>query len=344
MPIPRKGQTVEQPGVPATGGLPRKSTAAPREEWVPPVDAAEDDDSMLGTAGAAVGGTALLGGAAALAAKAKNAPGLLGMLGKGANVVNAARQQLMLSGFALPKSVLGNVGAAVEAGIENRSMAPLKALLSRQTVKDAVRSYKTHSGAMNNPAGVGQVNLPGPMPGRIMGALDEATQGALVRSGTKTASEAQNATLQSPLGENFGKMGEALEGPVARYMHPFRRTPFNQFIEGHKKIANAWKGGPNANRAAMGIYAGTGAVHGAATSDDNLPMSIPMATAASARYGVPYAYAAILGRTLAGGKGDGGAASQAIPVSEYGVSQGLTDPLKSFEPAALRALKKLRGE
>ena len=309
-------------------------TGAEEDTFEPPVTETDEGGSSLVKVGVGAGA---LAGAAALAAKLRNAGGAIGAVGKAASGLNALRQQLMLSGFALPKSVLGNVGAAAEASIEGKSLRPLKELFSTQTVKDAARAYKQNTGlpgaAANAPR---QATIPYvPTPGRIMGALDEATQGALRRSGMSGA-EAERATLQAPL---QGNLAEALDSPAARYVHPFRRTPFNQFIEGWQKVKN-WQQHPGATAA----YTGAGAVHGAATADDDLPMSVPLAIAGSARYGLPYGLAALLGRSIMSGKGGGGIASNVLPVGEYGLEQSISDPLRPFKkPAAFTALERITG-
>jgi len=311
------------------------------EEYVAPTPKSE---SGMGTAGA------LAAGAAGLAAVGYGMSKLPGKLGKVGDVLNAIRMQSMLSGKALPKSMLGNVGAVVNRSLETGSTRPIRELLSKQTLQDIRASYKTQSGVNANPAGHSQVNLhiplPGgkkvylPTPGRAMGALDEATQKALRRSGA-TAEEAANETLQTPLGKNFGPMGEALEGPVAQYLVPFRRTPFNQAIEGAKAITKGMSGTDAGARRALSTHAVLGSVHGAATADDNMPASIPFAAAAAGRYGVPYALAALIARThAAGGKGGGGIASGMLPVSEYGIESAITDPLRPFyDPAINRFFK-----
>jgi len=250
---------------------------------------------------------------------------------------NAARQQLMLSGFALPKSVLGNVGSAVEASIEGRSLKPLKEMFSRETIKDARQAYKMNAGlpgagatAPMNPT------LPGPVPGRIMGAMDEAAQKAHIRAGA-SREEAQSRMLQSPL---EGRLAKALDSPASRYLIPFRRTPFNQFFEGLERLP----GGRSGSGTAKAVYMGAGAAHGAATADDRTPISIPLATAFASRYGLPYAAAAIAARQLAGGSGGGDIASTVLPVGEYGFESAMTDPTRPFtRPAALTALDKLLG-
>jgi hypothetical protein len=274
----------------------------------------QESDSSVG--GMALGGAALL--AAAVAARN---PSLLGKFFRGANAV---RQQAMLSGLALPKSILGNTGAALNASMERKSLAPLKSLFSRQTFDDAVHSYKTGGSAGPTPG----VNLPGPNPGKVMGALDDATQKALVRSGL-SATEAQRSVLQAPL---TGELGQVLESPAAKYVLPFRRTPFNQFTEGWRTFKQDFP-----HKGVRNAYIGAGAVHGAATSEEQYPVSIPMASALAAKYGLPYALAAVAARKLSGGQGGGGILGSTLPVSEYGVEQSLSDPFAPFvKPAASR--------
>ena len=62
------------------------------------------------------GGAAALGGLALLA----KMPGKAGQLFK---MLNAIRQQSMLSGLALPKSILGGIGAGVEAAAKARGLS-----------------------------------------------------------------------------------------------------------------------------------------------------------------------------------------------------------------------------
>ena len=254
------------------------------------------------------------------------------MLRKGAEYASALRQQLMLSGFAPLKSFLGNIGAATAQSAETRSLAPLKELLSMQTARDIRAAYKAGRNVAPITAGV---TLPGPLgaPGRIMGAVDEATRNALVRSGM-SAKDAQRAVFQAPLP---ARLAEALDSPLGRYTIPFRRTPFNQLIEGYE----ASKG---AHPYVLAGYTGAGAAHGAATADEQYPLTVPFGVAAAAKYGVPYAFGSMAGRLLAGGRGTGGIPSNVLPVSEYGLSQAVEDPFAPFvEPAALRALKKVSG-
>ncbi len=311
-------------------------------QTVEPTETDNSTDSGPGWGTIAAAGAGVLG-AAALASKMSNMPGMLGKIGKGAGIVNAARQQLMLSGLAVPKSLLGNVGAGIEAAAEGKGFGALKEILSLRTAKDAVRAMKTPTAAANNPVGTaGVVDLPGwaSIPGRMMGGADEATRAALQRAGSGVE-EAASQVLQRPLSENYGPMGSLFESPLARWLFPFRRTPFNQFAEGMKRLPLMGEG----TTKAKAMYMGAGAVHGGATADEQYPVSVPVAVAASARYGLPYALAALAGRRYLGGRKDSGnIPGAALPVSEYGVSQGITDPLAGFEPAILRVMKRMAGE
>jgi len=279
----------------------------------------ETEDTGFGVGGAVLGGAALLGAAAI----SRN-PSMLGKFFRGANAV---RQQAMLSGLALPKSILGNTGAALNVSMEQKSLSPLKNFFSRQTLDDAVNAYKTGGHAGPTPG----INLPGPNPGKFMGALDEATQNSLIRSG-RTAKEAQREVLQAPLS---GDLGDVLESPAAKYVLPFRRTPFNQFTEGWRTMKPDFEYGGVRN-----AYLAAGAAHGAATSEEQYPVSIPLATALAAKYGLPYALAAVAARKLSGGQGGGGVLGSTLPVSEYGVEQSLSDPTAPFvNPAITRFFK-----
>jgi hypothetical protein len=285
---------------------------------------AEPGDSGIGAKEIVAGGGVMAG----LAYLASKLPGNAGRVAKG---LSSLRQQLMLTGYALPKSLLGNAGAVVETSMERGSLDPIKKFLSRETLSDAARAFKENAGVhgVKEGSNVGQgqniVTRAASYiaPGRAMGAMDEATQGALRRAGL-SAEDAQRATLQAPL---QGDLAEALDSPLARYIHPFRRTPFNQFTEGLKK----WK--PEhlrANPKTVAAYTAAGAAHGALTAEDQTPVSLPLAMAAASRYGMTYGAAALIGRVLAEGKGSGGIPSGVLPVSEYGWESSITDPTRPF--------------
>lgn len=270
----------------------------------------------------------MAGGAAALGALAL-ASRIPGITGKVASGLNTLRQQLMLSGYALPKSILGGAGAHIERAAETGSMRPLKEMLRIPTLlKDAKAAYKaggTQYGVAHQP------NVHGP--GRAIGAFDEAFQKSLVRSGA-TVEEAEAAMLQAPLPE---RLGDALNNPGARYLYPFRRTPFNQFMESATRLPGSEYS--KAHPIMTGAYGGAGFVHGSATADDAHPVSIPMAIAGSARQGGNYALGALLGRALSGGSGGSSIAGSALtPTSEWGVETSVTDPMRSFRRPAIMTL------
>ena len=256
--------------------------------------------------------------------------------------LNALRLQLMLSGFALPKSILGNVGAVAAESMERGSTKPLREFFSRQTLRDAKDAWKATKAAGPMPGvdpgttlSIAGRNLPSP--GRAMGAMDVATRNSLERSGL-SADDAARAVFQTPL---EGQLASTLETEPAKYLIPFRRTPFNQFFEGFKAMGKE-------NRAAhprvLAGYGAAGAVHGATTADEQYPVTIPLAIAGAAKYGVPYALAALASRHYLGqAKTPGGVAGTILPLSEYGIESGITAPERAFEPAAVRAIRRMRG-
>jgi hypothetical protein len=325
---------------------------APRSGGIRLLD--ENTDAPEATSGSSwpSAGSAILGGAAlAGAALLAHNPKAPEAVSKALEYANAARQQSMLSGWALLKSLLGNIGAAGARSAETRSLTPLKEMLSMQTLQDAKTAFKVGGSTSEAAKGVTIPFLS--TPGRVMGAFDEAAQKALVRSGM-TSNEAAHAVFQTPLGENFGNLGKSFEdNPVASYLIPFRRTPFNQFAEGWKTMTGAERDLP-----VLAGYTGAGAAHGYATSDDKYPVSIPLAVAGAAKYGVPYALGATAGRLLAGKKDSGNTTSGLTPVSEFGLTQSMSQPgapfgVKyssrdglEFDPesiAAVKALKQLVG-
>lgn len=292
-------------------------------EFVQPEETAPSRGS--GVAGTALIGAGLLGVGALAARNPQLAKSAIGRAGRALNV---GRQQLMLSGYALPKSILGGVGATVERAIETRSLDPLRQLLKPQTARDIKTAFQTSTRI--GPAGT-PTSSKFALPGRAIGAVDTGIQQALIRSGA-SADEATSALLQKPLGPGFS----VLENPVAQYAHPFRRTPFNQWFEGYGKFQKAYEGDKTA-QAGLALYGGAGAAHGALTADERFPVSVPFGVAGAARYGVPYGLGALLGRSLAGAKTGGGIADQINPVGAYGVEQGFLDPLRPVtKPSFLR--------
>src|SRR3990167_5356397 len=116
--------TTPGPSAGPSGGLVggwrgRQARPLPGEPVVEPDEIVSPDEADSGVSlPAVVAGGAGLAGLAYGASKLAKLPGVLGRLGTAAATANALRQQLMLSGFAPLKSLLGNVGAGLEAAVE----------------------------------------------------------------------------------------------------------------------------------------------------------------------------------------------------------------------------------
>ena len=283
---------------------------------------------------------AITAGVAGAAALATRNPAMAGRVVRG---LQDLRIMSMLSGLAVPKSILGNVGAATFSSIERGSMAPLKQFFSPQTAREAVQAFKAGAQSGAIPAGGTVVSRVNPF-GRVMGALDQATRSALVRGGL-SAEDAAREVLQAPLGKN--RFTKALDSPVGQYLVPFQRTPFNALIEGLESVRpeNLQTLG---QRAALGTSVASGAATGAASED---PKTIALGTAFAGRRGLPFAASAALTQLLRGkSKRQASEVLQGIsPVSDYSLSQGLlapvADPRQALlpKPAAIPALEYLRS-
>lgn len=271
-------------------------------------------------------GTALLSalGIGAGALLLKN-PGLLRTLaGKAQNV----RLASMLSGFAVPKSIAGNIGAAAVSGAERGTMEPLRELLSMKTLRDVGRHWREGGG-------YGQYEAaPKYSPARLMSAFDRASSGAMERAGVAPL-EAQRYLLQSPLDPKFSK---ALENPVSKFLVPFRRTPMNQFTEGMSTLSGR-------HPKVLAAAAGAGALMGANDAD---PVTIGLTAPFASTYALPYVGSAALTKYLLSNKRPTERFSHAArtlqgvaPVSEYGIASSLFEPFKPFtELAAVKAYRK----
>ena len=276
-------------------------------------------------------GTAALAGAGALAAGyvAKKL-GLGGVAGKVFDTANNIRRQGMLTGLAIPKSLIGNLGAGVTTAIEEGSTAPLKEMLRLPTnVKNAVQAFR--EGGQYE----GQPMSKWALPGRILGATDEAAQAALGRAGIPRE-EAAKTMLQSEL--DLGpQLRSALGTKLGQYLVPFRRTPFNQLAGGLETMAD-WgtTGKAAANAAALG--------GGFATGEETEGVT-PTALGAAffGRRGLPFAAGSMLGKMAKGDtKREAAKVMQgASPVSDYSLIEGLQAPLEGNfgqKPAILRLL------
>jgi hypothetical protein len=225
-------------------------------------------------------------------------------LGKGAGAVfdgaNQLRMTSMLSGLALPKSLIGNLGAHFTAALEHRTIEPLKVLTQ---VKNIGRDLKRGWKGGQNPAqtgGVGRFNLPG----RAMGAADYAAVESLKRAGISETdareimlTNANTLTNWKPLNTRLGKV-----------LVPFRTIASNQFEQGLTR----WKKYP-------AVYVGAvtlGAVAGSQIKDKE---GLALASAFAGPYALPFLFGASLVQ--------GSKALQGIsPIPEWGITKTLTDP------------------
>ncbi len=313
-------------------GAPAPATAAPSgkvylDDNGDPVGGVAESGINPLLAGAGVVGA----GALALALKKYG-------LGGVANAATAARKTSMLSGLAPLKSLLGNIGGAAYGSIERGSLAPIREMLSPETLKEAVQVFKQGPNeAIAGPAaGLSKWNIPG----RVMGAFDEAGQNALQRAGY-SPSESAREMLQAPLPRD---LATAFENPVADFLVPFRKTPYNALKEGFGTFNADTLG----KKAALGTSLATGAIAGQAED----PKTIGITTAASGRYGLPHAMAAGASRAFFGGNKkqakDVIDAASDFGGAGTGVVQLATKPVETLgrtvtSPAAFSALEYLKS-
>lgn len=287
--------------------------------------AAEEESSGMGV-GAALGGAALLGGAY-LAKKYG--------LKQAFETLNNARRQGMLTALAIPKSLTGNLGAGVTESIERGSLDPLKEMLRLPTnVRNAVQAFREGGQYQGQPMSKWAI------PGRILGATDEAAQAALVRAGV-TPKRAAEVMLQNEV--NLGpQVSAALNTPAGQYLVPFRRTPVNQAVGGLQTMfgPGAWSGKGNVINNALAL--GSGFATGEA-SDEGAILPTAFGTAAFGRRGLPFAAASMLGKMS---KGESNREAAKVmqgtsPVSDYSVIEGIQGPFEGNfgqKPAILRLL------
>lgn len=277
-------------------------------------------------------GTALLGGGLLAGGLALRNPM---MRQKAFDILQGARHFGALSGLAVPKSIVGNVGAPFVAAAERKSLEPIKQFFSGRTAKDWLREIRDPEVgiAQLEPGGYRMWN---PF-GRMMSAGDVATRKALVRAGT-TDSEAARYTLQTNLGELglHGDVLKALESKPAKYGILYRRTPMNVLTHGANNIAE--RPGLSA------ISAGVGAVQGSEGGAASDPLAIAMTAPAAGVYSLPYLGGAALGKFLGtGSKLDAARVSRGLsPIPED--MSSFIDPVGPMaKPAAFSALQRLRN-
>ena len=288
---------------------------------------ADSGAAMPEWAGPAAMGAIALGGAALM----RNPAGA-------AKAFNNLRMAAMLTGWAPAKSVLGNLGAGINMSVERGTLAPLMQLMRPKTGIDAVKNFITGGQGAYGTAGPQGIERYYNLPGRFMGAVDEAAGAAFSRAGL-SADEVQRELLQAPMQPG---LAQALEGnEVGRYLLPFARIPFNQFIEGLESFKSLGKvpgSALEARKLALLLsQMGVGYAEGANTEG-----AIPLALGAAAggRYGAPVIAGQIMGRTANGGNIEEAARGWA-PASDFSFEKSWTDPFSSFKTAGGRISKLL---
>jgi hypothetical protein len=239
-------------------------------------------------------------------------------VGRGLNQLRVAS---FLSGWALPKSVLGNVGSIGTSALETGSMAPIREAFDIPTNMGV---FKNAWRASANPAGITGSGILNPV-GRLMGAMDETTTQALQRGGLPL-DEARRLLLTRPKPLGDSNLGHMMESPVGKTLWPFQRTPFNGIIEGLS--SENWS---TPTRSVMTATAGgAGAVAGSETND---PVKLALMAALMGPRGVPFLI----------GAGFGGAGTKAVggvsPIPEWSIPSEWNDlnRFTGLEPAAIRA-------
>lgn len=248
------------------------------------------------------------------------------------DLLQGARHLGALSGTAVPKSVVGNVGAPFVAAMERKSLEPIKQFFKPQTVRD-------WTSAMRNPE-LGRVadEVAGEKPmrvwnpfGRAMSAGDKATRAALSRAGL-TDAEAARYTLQSSLPELgvTGKAAEVLGSKPGQYAVMYRRTPINTLVHGGENIMK--------RPALSALMSGAGAVQGSMEGPAGDPLTVAMTAPAAGVYGLPYLLGAGVGKYFStGSKGQAGQVSRGLaPVPEIGPE--ILEPLRPINRPAIASL------
>lgn len=218
--------------------------------------------------------------------------------------LNQLRMGSMLSGLAVPKSILGNIGAHFTAAAENRSMAPIKALGDFGNIgRDIAEGWN-----ISNSPQLGGQQKSWNIPGRILGAGDHAATKSLMRAGLSEAA-AKEILLTNP---NPVSGWEPLNTGLGKLAVPFKTTPFNQFGQGLSRYLKH----PGIYAGAAGLGAGAGML-----TDD------PEKLALGAGFVGPYALPFTMGAMATAGARAGQGLS---PIPEWSLQKSFTDPLAPF--------------
>jgi hypothetical protein len=211
--------------------------------------------------------------------------------------VQNARYAGMLSGFAVPKSVAGNIGAVLARAAETGRAAPIRSFLSPRTVRNYFTELRNPTIAQHTMEQRGAPNLFG----RILGAGDVATHNALVRAGA-SPDEAQRLLLRTPTGKlGFtGTIGELLQSRGGKFVLPFQTTPIGQAVWGFGSLAG--KGAPRGVsprrvQALAALAATAGAGH-TTIRDEATPLEVALTAPFFSAYSVPYLLGSAAGKII----------------------------------------------
>lgn len=251
------------------------------------------------------------------------------LLMSGAQHFNNARKAALLTGYAPLKSGLGNVGAGVVSSLERGSIAPIREILRPKWLGDVGRNFlQGNQGAYGTHAAQG-IERYYNLPGRLMGAMDEATGAALQRAGL-SADEAARELLQGPAAN---QVVEAIKkgGPLADYLMPFPKIPTNSVLEGFMTLK------PENLRQALTLALMSGGGFAAGANSEGY-LTPGLVAAGSGRYGLPSALGAAAGRFATSGNIPEVVSSLSPFPEGWAIKQGF-DPSAAFT----RALKRLEG-
>lgn len=265
-------------------------------------------------------------------------------------LINQLRSQGLLTGAAIPKNILGGLGAVEQAAVEAGSIQPiLQALRPIKTAKSFVRGVRQpiDIGIAGNP------RLPWwALPGRAVSGVDQAFMDALERGGV-SAADIERFMLRRPTGEALlsPSMTRLLQTPVGRTAVLFQRTPANVYRGGIEELSALLSprrlgdiAGPTIGRAltrrrlltALTIAGGAGA----AKATERMPparrqLVLALLLASQGIRGMPFGIGAIAG-------GSPGALRGLAPLPEFGL-----DPRQVIDPrewvALPRFLRQLQG-
>jgi hypothetical protein len=236
----------------------------------------------------------------------------------------------MLSGAALPKSLLGNAGAVATAALENTSTAPIREALRLPTnIKNFASGFA--NGTHPDAGMVGKFNVFG----RAMSGADTATSQVLERAGLDEGAR-QRLLLNKPSPLGNGTLAKAAQSPLGKAIMPFQTIPMNTVAEGINSMNEMLpkSGASMARKALTAGSIGAGAVSGDQT--DN-PLVLGLLAALAGPRAIPFA----LGAGLTAGPEVIKRVGVGLPDASV---KDLLNPLRPIDqPALLRLIEQFKA-